>query len=332
MEQPYYNSNGYWMPSFPGCTCEFCGIVYTAHRKGQKFCSKKCTGLHRSANSSKEKHTERTCPGCGKLWTAPQSNPSRYCSKPCIFNSGKWTKPRKAECEMCGNTFEARYRRSTGQWVKFCSHQCAGKSLEIEKVSKVCVSCGKTFEIYPKRNDVTCSMECRSAYFIRDRSAQWTGGLIDQGQRPFRRIDRQGYEAKYEGEHRLIAAREIGRILERGEVVLCLDKNHENINPENLFLCPSYREYGLINSSVVEWPQESNLARFRDIGYVRPNVILFLHDWETPRHASNGRLFTRHPQADEIVKRRLAGASVRQLASAFGMSNSGMANVVRNRL
>ena len=280
----------------------------------------------------KETHTERTCPGCKKLWSAPPSNPSLYCSKACIFDSGKWTKPRDAECKICGAPFKSRYRRETGKWEKFCSHKCAAHALLTDKISKTCIACGKQFEIYQSRDDVTCSIECRSAYFIRDRSPHWTGGLIKQNDRPSRRIDRLGYQSKYEGEHRLIVAREIGRPLERGEVVLCLDKNHENIQPENLFLCPNFREFGLINSSVVEWPTESNLAKYRDIGYVRPNVILFLHDWETPRHASNGRLFTRHPQADEIVKRRMAGASLRQLAVAFGMSNSGMQNVIKNRL
>lgn len=149
----------------------------------------------------------------------------------------------------------------------------------------------------------------------------------------FRRIDRSGYKAKYEGEHRLIAAREIGRPLIRGEVVICIDRNNDNFAPENLFICPNPREFGLISNGAVEWPTASNLAAYRSSGYERPNVILVLHEWENGRRkGGKGKWITRHPQADEIIKRRQAGASLRELAEAFDTALSAMAQTVKKRL
>jgi hypothetical protein len=256
-----------------------------------------------------------------------------YCSKACIYNSGKWIKAIDANCEACGKAFKSTYKKETGKWKSFCSVECANLASRGPRVNKTCAECGSEFDVIECLvNQTTCSEECRSKYFIRDRSSNWTGGLIDQKGRLSRRIDRDGYAAKYNGEHRLVVEREIGRSLYRGEAVLCLDENRGNHKPENLFLCPNFKELGLINSSVVEWPRESNLKQYRVHGYTRPDVVLFLHDWETPRHSTNGRLFTRHPHAEEIIKRRRAGASVRELAKDFGMSSSGMANVVRSRL
>jgi hypothetical protein len=330
--KPYYTIKGDWRPSIHGCICVFCGVTFTAHSKAQRFCTKKCASNERAKLSAEKTHTIRECPGCSKLWSAAQSNPSQYCSKECIFESGKWVKPRDSNCGVCRKLFKANYRRVREDWELFCSHECASIALKAEKIEKQCVCCGKQFMIYESRNGVTCSIECRTKYFIRDRNPHWLGGLIDQGNRAYRRIDRLGYTSQYEGEHRLVAAREIGRQLQRGEVVLCLDKDNNNHDPKNLYLCPNMKEFGLINSSVVEWPEVSNLSQYRDFGYTRPIVILVLQNWENPRYSTNGKRFTQHPQADEIIKRRISGASVRELARTFGMSVSGMANVVKNRL
>lgn len=155
-----------------------------------------------------------------------------------------------------------------------------------------------------------------------------------QGGRKFRRIDREGYAAKYEGEHRLVAEREIGRRLERNEVVICLDGNNDNHAPTNLFLLPNQIEFGLLKTGAVPWPTESNLRSYRGRGYVRPDVIVILHEWDNDRrqNPTSGRYIKRHPQADEIIKRRRAGATVRQLAKDFGTSMSTMAQTIRNRL
>jgi len=325
-----YSRNGHWKPTIPNQTCVECGIIYTAHRHGQKFCSKVCSG--RSKRGAKVEHTERTCPGCGVKWSDWPSNPSQYCSKECLFESGRWTKPEERECEQCGVIFLSRFRRERMEWMKFCSHKCVSLAA-VSRVRKTCAACGDEFEVHTCRADeTTCSVKCRRTYYRRDRHHAWTGGAIDQANRPFRRIDREGYAAKYDAESRMVTAREIGRQLVRGEVVLCIDKNPRNIDARNLFLCPNQSEAGLIKVGAVEWPKASNLQGYRSTGYIRPDVVLVLHDWDHPKPQRRGKLASRHPQADEIIKRRMAGATVQQLAEAFGMSKSGMAGVVRNRL
>ena len=307
----------YWTPTIPGCVCQHCGVTYTAHKYNQKYCGKSCSA---TATAKRVEHTERTCPGCETKWGAPPSNPSHYCSKQCIFDSGEWERPKDAECETCGTAFKSRRRRTRGEWERFCSNACAGKSLTVGRVDKVCAQCGKAFQVYELRaNEATCSWACAHAYYVRDRSPAWKGGLVAQNERPSRRRDRDGYQAKYEGEHRLIAAREIGRDLVRGEVLVTLDRNNLNLDPDNLFLCPSMSEWGLIAAGAVEWPSGSNLKAYREQGYERPNVILTVHEWERGRRpGKGGKWIKRHPQADEIIKRRRAGASIRTLAKDFG--------------
>jgi hypothetical protein len=326
----------YWKPTKPGCVCKECGATFTGRVRNPQYCSKSCsskaTWKFSPFFTNKTEHTERECPGCKKKWSAPASNPSTYCSKQCLFDSGRWAHPRMADCEDCGEQFLSRPRATRGQWERFCSRECANKALRLP--DKECANCGKVFHGWGDRpNEKVCSIECRTAYYIRDRSHGWKGGKVLQGGRKFRRIDRDGYVANYEGEHRLVAARGIGRPLRRGEVVICLDGNNANFDPSNLFICPNMRENGLIQSGAVEWPSKSNLEDYRVSGYIRPSVILTLHEWENnKRPGQKGKWISRHPQADEIIKRRKAGATVRELAKEFGQSVSTMAATVRTRL
>lgn len=328
-----YSKGGYWIPSIPDQTCEQCGIVYVAHKKGQRYCGKVCAGKSRAG--TKVQHTERTCPGCNKVWCGYPSNPSVYCSKKCIFESGAWERPIEAQCLSCGSDFMAKKKATTaGGRQKYCSPECRAAG-QRDKHEKICIQCDKPFTVQKSRLDeVTCSIECRGHYFRRDNHHAWTGGKVLQNQRLFRRIDRDGYQAKYEGEHRLIAAREIGRPLIRGEIVICVDQDNENLSPSNLFLCPNQSEFGLIRQGAVEWPQSSNLESYRVGGYTRPDVRIVLHQWENGqrRESVNGKAITRHPQADEIIKRRKAGATARQLAAEFSTNLSNMASILRRRL
>lgn len=122
--------------------------------------------------------------------------------------------------------------------------------------------------------------------------------------------------------------------MKRGEVVLCIDGNNNNFAPENLYILPSQKEFGMVKAGTLPWPTESNLNSYKERGYVRPDVVIVLHEWTNGKrkNAQGNRLISRHPQADEIIKRRRAGASVRDLARDFGTSMSTMAQTIRTRL
>ena len=327
-----YTSAGNWKPTIHGCICEQCGVEFTGHVKNPRFCSKKCAGASR--RGVRVKHTERECPSCKKKWSAPPSNPSKYCSKSCMYKGMGWTKHRNKKCPQCGKGFRPKWRTDRGKLQTYCSNNCAVEASK-KQLKKKCVACGKDFFVTPsKRHEKTCSRECADAYYIRDQSHNWRGGKVLQNERLFRRLDRDGYAAKYEGEHRLVAAREMGRPIERGEVILCLDRDNTNLSPENLFFIPSLKELGLIMTGAVEWPKASNLKQMRNAKYIRPDVIILLHEWEDGkrRESTRGKPITRHPQADEIIKRRRAGATARELAVEFETNLSSMAAILRRRL
>lgn len=326
-----YTKGGHWKPTIPGCKCQHCNVTFTAHSASQKFCSKRCAGLSR--RGARVPHIERLCPTCDKSWSAPKSNPSRYCSKACMYEGMGWSAWEEKCCPQCGMNFRARWQKDKGKLQTYCSKTCASEASKTSIVRK-CKNCGSDFSIHPSRNDQTCSLQCRTDYYKRDRSHGWKGGKVLQGDRLYRRMDRDGYAAKYEGEHRLIVAREIGRALNRGEVVICIDGDNDNVSPDNLFLCPNQKEFGFLKSGTVEWPSSSNLQDYRAGGYTRPNVIITLHDWENGkrRESERGKPITRHPQADEIIKRRKAGATARELAIEFSTNLSSMANILKRRL
>lgn len=326
-----YTKNGHWKPTIPGVICQHCSKVFTAHKYNAQFCSKSCAA---KATAKRVERTERTCPGCGKVWSAPRSNKSRYCSRKCIYDSGDWKRPKRRKCGHCCKPFQAKWRNDRSMYQAYCSADCARKATDTT-IERVCANCNAKFRVTPCRaSETTCSAKCSREYYTRDRHHAWQGGKVLQGGRAFRRIDRDGYEAKYEGEHRLIAAREVGRPLARGEFVICLDGDNDNIAPENLFLCPNPKEYGLVRGGSVEWPAGSNLKQMRVGNYVRPDVIITLHEWEngTRRIHERGKPISRHPQADEIIKRRKAGASVKELAEEFSTNLSNMADILRRRL
>lgn len=334
MGEVFYDSSGNWRPTINGLKCQECGVEYVGRKKHQRFCSRSCSTTFTMRNKAPEK-IKKECPECSTIFFRPPSNRDVHCSRQCLYNAKKWEKAQEFTCQMCGETFFRNLRERKQK--KYCSTTYCSKTCSVKGLAKhhekSCKNCGKVFTPYTKKL-VTCSKTCSNEYFSRDRSHAWKGGVVAQNGRPYRKIDREGYQAKYDGEHRLVAAREIGRNLARGEVVLCIDGNNLNHAPKNLFLCPSQKEYSMIRSGAVEFPTESNLQQYRTRGYVRPPVIIVLHEWENGqrRESKKGRPITRHPQADEIIKRRKAGATITQLCDAFGESTTVMANTLRRRL
>lgn len=336
--EPYYTAAGHWMPSYPGRICVQCGSTFTAHRKTQELCSRACVGANRSATTPEK---TKPCARCGKPFVVrngrgqSRNRAAAYCSRRCVLKAHGWKPSLLRKCAQCDEEFKVSMARIDEGKGKFCSKKCAALAASASRRVKECANCGKPFDVPPsKLNQVVCSCRCRSEYYSRDRASAWQGGVTPQNNRPYRRIDRSGYVAKYEGEHRLIVEREIGRNLRRGEVVVCLDGDNSNLSPSNLFLCPNQTEWGRLREGAVQWPIESNLKGYRSKGYIRPDVILVLHHWENGkrRNEAMNRFITRHPQADEIIKRRKAGATLRQLAADFGVSVSTMGETLRTRL
>lgn len=316
-------------------TCQHCGTIFVKRRASQQCCSKSCARRHDARQRTT--YAKKTCIHCGKQWEArTRYHGAKYCSKSCEFAHRGYVAKRERPCKHCGKPFLSSFRKERGSWERFCSRACVGHHLHHEKATeKTCAVCGTVFEVTPSREHYqTCSRACRNKRYVRDRTAPWKGGVVEQDGRIFRRIDREGYAGMYEGEHRLIAARVIGRPLVRGEVVICINGDNQDWRPENLFICPTVSAWSLIRNGAAEWPSASNLEEYRERGYVPTPVRIVLHEWENGqrRSAKSGRPIHRHPQADEIIKRRMAGASIRVLAAEFESSESAMGYALKHRL
>lgn len=104
-------------------TCPRCGDEFNG-RKTQTFCSRSCAKF-------KDLPT-KICERCGEEF---RKNPEysyavwssiRFCSRICR-GSGK--PPRRADCELCGSTFQV--RTYNGKDARFCSHDCYAETLRV---------------------------------------------------------------------------------------------------------------------------------------------------------------------------------------------------------
>ena len=145
----------------------------------------------------------------------------------------------------------------------------------VMKVSKTCESCGKTVEIYPSwaKDFHFCSWACRKngSGFDKNKSKNWDGGnMVGWNGALMTRKNRKGYTARYIYDHRMIAAKAIGRELARYEAVIHIDGDKRNNAESNLFICGSESECGKRYSGALPWPVKSNLAEYANA----PNVEL----------------------------------------------------------
>ena len=67
----------------------------------------------------------------------------------------------------------------------------------------------------------------------------------------------------YIGEHRVVASRAIGRMLEPHEPILHINNVNTDNRPENLFICDSKSEMAKRRQGSLPWPQRSNLDSYR---------------------------------------------------------------------
>lgn len=131
--------------------CRFCGRDYTVYRTADNrhwiyndFKCPDCLVKHKLA--IKEQTKTLICQKCGEEFQVERSKVNgnfllrKYC-----FNCDSANKPyRLAKCATCGKEFK-QYRTPCGDFsqTKYCSYQCS----LIQKKTKVCIVCGKEFEL-----------------------------------------------------------------------------------------------------------------------------------------------------------------------------------------
>lgn len=89
-----------------------------------------------------------------------------YCSSKCyhsVPSARKITKVHKCECEVCGKSFEIKYKRDANK--RYCSIQCRHNSQTGKPRTKIideytrCMCCGKEYHVKSSSNGY-CSNEC----------------------------------------------------------------------------------------------------------------------------------------------------------------------------
>lgn len=125
-------------------------------------------------------------------------------------------------CIRCGKEFTT---RKDGK-VKFCSHDCYGKSL-IKDRTRTCPICGKTFN---KRGaDTYCSLKCMYISRRGENHPLWNGGTTKYNGYIYQRVD-----CKAVKQHRKVMEDYLGRKLRPDEVVHHKDHNRANNDISNL--------------------------------------------------------------------------------------------------
>lgn len=254
-------------------TCTHCGGEYyvpQCRSDKSKFCSRSC----REAAQKTLPDQKTKCATCGDFFYAKPDHgkPRKYCSRDCFDNrrEDKAT-PTEKECPVCGAVFFA--DRSSHESVDglqtYCSVKCQREGRR-KGVTKECVVCGEEFYISraaqrQRPDESCCSDKCQRAFYTAERSSSWGGGLyVDTGTGHVRQLfPRKGFSSKYLAEHRVIAAKAVGRLLRRDEMVLHINDKRDDNRPENLFICASISEMARRRNGSLPWPETSNLTTYK---------------------------------------------------------------------
>jgi hypothetical protein len=131
----------------------------------------------------------------------------------------------------------------------YCSKNCSVEGSRLFE-EKSCVVCGTMF--YPsgaQKNETqtTCSINCRAEFFSGVNCKAFKERCVfkySKTNHTFVLVGRrEGYASKYTAEHRLVCAKQIGRMLKRGETVIHINNQSLDNKPANFFLCESMSEY-----------------------------------------------------------------------------------------
>jgi hypothetical protein len=239
--------------------CPVCRATFTPKRRSSGgltgFCSITCANKSRS----KVEVREISCDRCGSVFSAKPDHGvwPKFCSRKCFCASAHF-----GSCSHCGK----RYRKKSGavETHKFCSRTCQRRS-NIKGRTRACENCKCEFVDYTtKRNTRHCSVACRNMAMVGPSSPAWRGGWYqDNTGRVV--INTSSSRCSYVREHRLVAARIIGRPLRRTEICLHIDGNTRNNDPSNLFLYSTISEWKTSAANGLH-PSESNLVPLTYVG------------------------------------------------------------------
>lgn len=213
---------------------------------------------------------ELTCESCGKKFFAKQNHGKwpRFCSRECW--AADKLQPIEKNCATCGCVFTATKtsHESGDGYRKYCSVKCQKEGIRNGK-EYVCPNCGVAFYMTPAQvkhrgDNACCSDKCADTYYTGTRCKSYKRGFYKHSgtNEKYVYLDRPGYSGKYTGEHRVVAAKEIGRPLIKGEFVIRLNRNINDNRPENLFICESNSEFSKRRNGSLPWPSESNLKTY----------------------------------------------------------------------
>lgn len=247
--------------------CPHCQKSYQVYPSGahRKYCSKACFDAAQTGE-----RRETTCKRCGEKFVAAKDHGvwPVYCSRKCF--EGDAPQPTEKECPSCGATFLAgRASHKTADGLRiFCSDKCRKEGL-LRGWMKPCMNCGNEFYIRrsaqaQRPTESCCSAKCQHELQQGEGAPNWKGGkYIDTGSGQRRQLcKREEAVSPYLAEHRVIAAKFVGRFLEWHEMMLHLNDKPADNRPENLFICASISEMRKRRNGTLPWPKESNLSTY----------------------------------------------------------------------
>ena len=96
----------------------------------------------------------------------------------------------------------------------------------------ICKQCTKSFDVPKSTKRTFCGVECYLKHNVGSNSPCYKGGYVSvQGYRIFSNKNHK------QAEHRVIAEKALGRLLQRGECVHHIDGNKTNNENDNLLIC-----------------------------------------------------------------------------------------------
>ena len=249
--------------------CEYCKKEYSCPNSRvskSRFCTVTCRN-----KMDLLPRIEYTCVNCDDKFMARPDHGAdrRFCNRKCFLEN--CVQPIDKKCENCGGIFTATRSPTATRgdgWRLYCSSKCRAEGAR-KFEEKPCIHCGTMF--YPRSiqhdaTQITCSIKCKGEFFSGANAHNFQGGMHVQKTSNHRFVligKRKGYVSKYTAEHRMVCAKKIGRMLERGEVVIHINNQSLDNRPSNLFLCGSNSEFSRRRQGSLPWPKKSNLKEYK---------------------------------------------------------------------